>query len=119
MSSGTSVPIPRTSRTMGPRLTVSIQTVARSTVGAAGLSWLKRHPAAETVAAAISRYTVRRIILLRVTPARFTSIPLPHLLLPQRAHGIHTTRPPGGNEASNQRHHPQQGRDGNIYNEVD
>ena len=36
MSSGTSVPRPRTSRTMGPRLTESIHTVARSTVGAAG-----------------------------------------------------------------------------------
>ena len=36
MFSGTSVPSPRTSRTIGPRLTVSIQTVARSTLGAAG-----------------------------------------------------------------------------------
>ena len=36
MSSGTSVPRPRTSRSIGPRLTVSIQTVARSTPGAAG-----------------------------------------------------------------------------------
>ena len=38
MSSGTSVPRPRTSRSIGPRLTVSIQTVARSTLGAAGFS---------------------------------------------------------------------------------
>ncbi len=37
-STGTSVPRPRTWRTIGPRLTVSTQTVARSTVGAAGLS---------------------------------------------------------------------------------
>ena len=36
MSSGTSVPMPRTSRSSGPRLTVSIQSVARSTPGAAG-----------------------------------------------------------------------------------
>ena len=36
MSSGTSVPRPRTWRTIGPRFTVSSQTVARSTVGAAG-----------------------------------------------------------------------------------
>ena len=36
MSSGTSVPSPRTSRTIGPRFTVSDQMVARSTVGGAG-----------------------------------------------------------------------------------
>ena len=38
MSSGTSVPRPRTWRTIGPRFTVSGQTVPASTVGAAGLS---------------------------------------------------------------------------------
>ncbi len=38
MFSGTSVPDPRTCRIIGPRFTVSIQTVARSTPGAAGLS---------------------------------------------------------------------------------
>ena len=38
MSSGTSVPEPRTWRSIGPRFTVSIQTTARSTVGAAGFS---------------------------------------------------------------------------------
>ena len=38
MSSGTSVPEPRTCRTIGPRFTVSIHTVARSTPGAAGFS---------------------------------------------------------------------------------
>ena len=38
ISSGTSVPCPSTSRTMGPRRTVSIQTVPRSTLGAAGRS---------------------------------------------------------------------------------
>ena len=36
ISSGTSVPRPRTWRSISPRLTVSIQTVARSTLGAAG-----------------------------------------------------------------------------------
>ncbi len=36
ISSGTSVPRPRTFRNIGPRFTVSSQTVARSTVGAAG-----------------------------------------------------------------------------------
>jgi hypothetical protein len=38
MSSGTSVPAPRTWRVKSPRLTVSIHTVDRSTDGAAGLS---------------------------------------------------------------------------------
>ena len=37
-STGTSVPRPRTWRTIGPRFTVSTQTVARSTVGAAGFN---------------------------------------------------------------------------------
>src|SRR5437867_2267992 len=36
MSSGTRVPRPRTWRTIGPRLTVSTQTVERSTLGTAG-----------------------------------------------------------------------------------
>src|ERR1700681_1464636 len=36
MSKGTRVPRPRTSRSMGPRLTTSVQTVPRSTEGAAG-----------------------------------------------------------------------------------
>ena len=36
MSSGTSVPRPRTWRSIGPRFTVSIQTEERSTLGAAG-----------------------------------------------------------------------------------
>ena len=38
MSSGVSVPRPRTWRTIGPRFTVSGHTTARSTVGAAGFS---------------------------------------------------------------------------------
>ena len=38
VSSGTSVPRPRTSRTIGPRFTVSGQTVDSSTPGAAGFS---------------------------------------------------------------------------------
>jgi len=37
-SSGTRVPRPRTSRSIGPRLTASIRTPERSTLGAAGLS---------------------------------------------------------------------------------
>ncbi len=38
VSSGTSVPVPRTWRTMGPRFTTSGQSVALSTEGAAGFS---------------------------------------------------------------------------------
>lgn len=38
MSSATSVPDPRTSRSMGPRLTVSISAVERSSEGDAGRS---------------------------------------------------------------------------------
>ena len=38
VSSGTSVPVPRTWRTIGPRLTTSGQSVALSTEGAAGFS---------------------------------------------------------------------------------
>ena len=37
ISSGTSVPRPRTCRTIGPRFTVSMTTAERATVGAAGL----------------------------------------------------------------------------------
>ena len=46
ISSGASLPSPFLSMTMGPRLTESIQTVARSTVGAAGSSFDTRQPAA-------------------------------------------------------------------------
>ena len=46
ISSGASLPSPFLSMTMGPRLTESIHTVARSTVGAAGSSFDTRQPAA-------------------------------------------------------------------------
>src|SRR5580700_7925298 len=46
---GTSDPSPRTCRNIGPRFTVSVQTVPRSTVGAAGFS---RITATDTVATA-------------------------------------------------------------------
>ena len=38
MVSGTKVPSPRTSRSIGPRFTVSVHTVALSTLGAAGFN---------------------------------------------------------------------------------
>ncbi len=46
ISSGTSVPSPRTWRIIGPRRTVSIQTPTRSTMGIAGRSREKTTPAA-------------------------------------------------------------------------
>src|ERR1022692_949837 len=45
VSSGTRVPRPRTSRTIGPRLTVSGQRVESSTPGAAGLRFLAHRQA--------------------------------------------------------------------------
>ncbi len=74
MSSGTRVPRPRTSRTMGPRFTESIQTVARSTVGAAGFSFESRQLIAPTAATVSVRMMIRRIIFFFATPSRFTSI---------------------------------------------
>ena len=63
--SGTSRPVPRTCRTMSPRLTVSSQTCARSTLGAAGL----RFESPRVVPARISRIAVTYI-----TQRRFRSL---------------------------------------------
>src|SRR5262245_43262014 len=74
MSSGIRVPSPRTCRTIGPRLTVSTQTVDRSTLGTAGL---KREIA---IVARIKPSTdpamimMRRLRFLAATPVRGTSI---------------------------------------------
>ena len=51
-STGTSVPRPRTWRTIGPRFTVSRQTVAASTVGAAGFSRARKTDTSATAATA-------------------------------------------------------------------
>src|SRR5262245_54812274 len=74
VSSGTSVPNPRTSRFIGPRFTVSGQIVERSTVGAAGLS----RPTATVVAAkAVTTTTatrMRRTNFRRPTPFLWISM---------------------------------------------
>ena len=74
MSSGTSVPRPRTWRSIGPRFTVSIQTEARSTLIAAGFSRemttvMTIRPSTEA-AAMISR----RFFFRRATSGRGTSM---------------------------------------------
>ena len=74
MSSGISVPSPRLSITMGPRFTESIQTVARSTVGAAGFSFESCQLIAPTTAAVSTMMMVRLIAFFRATPSRLTSI---------------------------------------------
>src|SRR5262249_34608861 len=74
MSSGTRVPRPRTCRTIGPRLTVSTQTVDLSTLGTAGF---KREIA---IVARINPNTdaamimIRRLRFFAATPVRGTSI---------------------------------------------
>src|SRR5579872_4543291 len=77
VSSGTRVPNPRTSSTMGPRLTVPGQSVDISTLGAAGLS---RDSPIVTAGIAASRTTpamIPRTIFLRRTPVRGLSIAFP------------------------------------------
>ena len=59
-STGTSVPRPRTWRSIAPRFTVSTQTVARSTDGAAGL---RRDSATETPTTSTATATPMRMRL--------------------------------------------------------
>ena len=61
ISSGTSVPSPRTWRTIGPRFTVSITTAERETDGAAGFRWASAIVVAATAAATIEPTTIRRL----------------------------------------------------------
>ncbi len=67
ISSGTSVPEPRTWRSISPRLTVSIHTVARSTDGAAGLSRDTATVMRMMTASADTPMMARRIFFLRMT----------------------------------------------------
>ncbi len=60
MCSGTSVPGPRTSRTISPRRTESTHSVPRSTVGAAGLRLVRKTVSNTTAPAAIPPRTYRR-----------------------------------------------------------
>ena len=67
MSSGTSVPGPRTCRSIWPRLTVSRQVVPRSTVGAAGFSCASPTVTSATTMMAATPKTTRRIFFFLMT----------------------------------------------------
>src|SRR5439155_26800914 len=74
MSSGRSVPRPRTCRAIGPRLTVSTQTVDRSTLGTAGFKReiaivAKINPSADP-----AMIMMGRLRFFAATPVRGTSI---------------------------------------------
>ncbi len=74
MFSGTSVPRPRTCRTIGPRFTVSIQTLERSTVGTAGLRREIAIVARIKPSADVAMMRMRRLRFFAATPTRGTSI---------------------------------------------
>src|SRR5262249_25233901 len=74
MSSGTSVPRPRTWRTIGPRFTVSIQTVERSTLGTAGFNREIATVAKIKPTADAAMIMMRRLRFFAATPLRGTSI---------------------------------------------
>jgi len=72
VSSGTSVPRPRTSSTMGPRFTVSIQTVDRSMPGAAGLQAREPDGNRGDAASTTTPIAIRRInLFLAASLARY------------------------------------------------
>ena len=71
---GTRVPKPRTSRFMGPRFTVSTQTVDRSTPGAAGFSRDKPTVIAGIAAKIMTARTIRRMSFLRPASLRGISM---------------------------------------------
>ena len=76
VSSGTKVPRPRTSRSMGPRLTVSGHRVESSTPGAAGLRLrAQRQAPARATRARVITMTVTIVLRFR-TPLRCMSIGL-------------------------------------------
>ena len=72
--SGTRVPSPRTSRVIGPRLTVSFQTTEPSTVGAAGFSRLSAYEVPTTTMIPNTIIRIRRISRLRLASLRGMSI---------------------------------------------
>ena len=74
MSSGTSVPSPRTCRTIGPRLTVSIQSVPFSTPGAAGSSCERPAVTSRLTTTAATLQAIRRCRFRRATCGVATSI---------------------------------------------
>src|SRR5438477_12834669 len=74
ISSGTSVPNPRTCRTIGPFFTVSIQTLERSTLGAAGFKRDKANVARIKPTALAEIIKMRRFRFFAATPSRGTSM---------------------------------------------
>src|SRR5258706_15224132 len=74
ISSGFSVPSPRTSRSIGPRFTSSVHTVARSTVGAAGRNLESPSVTPPNRRTAADTRTVLRIILARAFDGRGISM---------------------------------------------
>src|SRR5438477_13099318 len=74
MSSGTSVPSPRTSRSIGPRFASSVQTVALSTVGAAGRNLESPTVTPPRRSTAAAPNPILRIILARAFDGRGISI---------------------------------------------
>ena len=73
-SRGTRVPRPRTWRTMGPRFTVSVQTVERSTLGAAGFSRITRNVTAARTTTPTAIVTICRLRFLAFRSGREISI---------------------------------------------
>src|ERR1700741_2941739 len=74
MSSGTSVPRPRTSRSIGPRFTVSGQIVEASTEGAAGFSRDNARVTPAQASTATVTYTILLIFLARAFDGLWMSI---------------------------------------------
>ena len=90
MSSGTSVPEPRTWRSIEPRFTASIQTTARSTVGAAGFSFETPSEMPTTTMMATVAYAIRLIFFLRAWDGRaISTIYLVPLMSPRKRRGLH------------------------------
>src|SRR5207302_10150548 len=78
MSSGTSVPSPRTLRIISPRLTVSGHTVDRSTLWAAGCSRFSPIVIDGIRIASATPIAILLIILALAAPLRGTSMVNPH-----------------------------------------
>ena len=72
--SGTKVPIPRTWRSISPRLTESVKTTAEFTEGAAGSSRETAHPSTPTTTAALEARAICRMRCFRAQPTRGLSI---------------------------------------------
>src|SRR5215470_18709088 len=105
MLSGTSVPRPRTSRSIGPRLTLSGQIVEASTDGAAGFSFERARVTPPQSSSATVTYAILFIFFARAFDGRWISIVFVHLLKSHaacppwpayKAHFINSLHPAGG-----------------------